>query len=268
MARQLAVVTGASSGIGAATARILVASGWTVVLVARREPRLRELAARLDAFGAGRCVVESLDAADPDAVAAMAACVRSRLGAPGAIVNSAGAGVWRWPEDTPPSEMERLLDAPYRSAYHVTSAFLPDLLTQRGGVIVHVGSPASVVPWPGATGYTIARWALRGYHEALLQDLHGTGVRSCHVMFSTVTSEYFTTNADSYPHAPAVGRWIPAITPLEAAEVVVRTLHGPRDEVLHPRVLRAMRVGERLVPGVARTVVRATGRQRYGRRAA
>jgi uncharacterized protein len=268
VARQLAVVTGASSGIGAATARILVAGGWTVVLVARREPRLRELAERLDAFGAGRCVVEPLDAADPEAVAAMADRVRSRFGAPGAIVNSAGAGVWRWPEDTSPAEMERLLDAPYRSAYHVTSAFLPDLLTQHAGVIVHVGSPASIVPWPGATGYTVARWALRGYHEALVQDLHGTGVRSCHVIFSTVTSEYFTTNPDSYAHAPTLGTWIPAITPLEAAEVVARTLRTPRDEVLYPPLLHALRIGERLAPGVARTLVRATGRQRYGRRAA
>jgi len=267
VAQRLAVVTGASSGIGAATARILVASGWTVVLVARREDRLREIAARLEAFGAGRCVVEPLDGADPDAVAAMAARVRARLGAPGAIVNSAGAGIWRWPEDTPPAEMERLLDAPYRSAYHVTSAFLPELLAQRAGVIVHVGSPASIVPWPAATGYTVSRWALRGYHEALVQDLHGTGVRSCHVMFSTVTSEYFTTNPDSYAHAPTLGRWIPAITPLEAAEVVVRAIHEPRDEVLHPRVLQGLRVGERFAPGLARRLVRVTGRQRHGRRA-
>jgi len=229
---------------------------------------LRELADQLDAFGAGRCVLEPLDGADPAAVAAMAARVHSRLGVPGAIVNSAGAGVWRWPEDTPPAEMEHLLDAPYRSAYHVTSAFLPGLLSQRAGVIVHVGSPASILPWPGATGYTISRWALRGYHESLLQDLHGTGVRSCHVIFSTVTSEYFTTNPDSYVHAPSPGRWIPAITPLEAAEVVVRTIHAPRDEVLYPPVLRAMRVGERVAPGLARGTVRLTGRQRYGRRAA
>jgi uncharacterized protein len=268
VAQQLAVVTGASSGIGAATARILVASGWTVVLVARREQRLRELARQLDAFGAGRCVVEPLDGADADAVAAMAARVRSRLGVPGAIVNSAGAGVWRWPEDTPPAEMERLLDAPYRSAYHVTSAFLPELLTQRAGVVVHVGSPASIAPWPGATGYTIARWALRGYHEALLQDLHGTGVRSCHVLFGEVTSEYFTANPDSRDHIPGLGKLIPAITPLQAAEVIVRTIHTPRHEVLHPRTLAALHLGHRIAPGVTRTLARVRGRRRPERRAA
>jgi uncharacterized protein len=268
VAQQLAVVTGASSGIGAATARILVASGWTVVLVARRERRLRELAQRLTAIGAGQCLVEPLDGADPDAVAAMAARVRSRFGAPGAIVNSAGAGVWRWPEDTPPAEMERLLDAPFRSAYHVTSAFLPDLLGQRAGVVVHVGSPASITTWPGATGYAVSRWALRGYHEALVQDLHGTGVRSCHVIFGEVTSEYFTANSGSREHIPGLGRLIPRITPSQAAEVIVRTIHAPRDEVLHPPMLAALRLGNRFAPGTVRTLARVTGRRRYGRRAA
>lgn len=268
MAQQLAVVTGASSGIGAATARVLVASGWTVVLVARRAARLRELQVQLDAFGAGHAVVEPLDGGDPDAVTAMAERVRSRFGVPGAIVNSAGAGVWRWPEDTPPAEMERLLDAPFRSAYHVTSAFLPGLLAQRAGVIVHVGSPASIVPWPGSTGYAISRWALRGYHEALLQDLHGTGVRSCHVLFGEVTSDYFAANPDSYDHIPTVGSLIPAITPLQAAEVIVRTMHVPRDEVFHPGTLAALRLGQRIAPGTMRTLARVTGRQRAGRRAA
>ncbi len=251
MAQQLAVVTGASSGIGAATARVLVASGWTVVLVARREARLRELQVQLDAFGAGHAVVEPLDGSDPEAVAAMAERVRARFGVPGAIVNSAGAGVWRWPEDTPPAEMERMLDAPFRSAYHVTSAFLPGLLAQRAGVIVHVGSPASITPWPGATGYAISRWALRGYHEALRQDLHGTGVHSSHVLFGEVTSEYFVANPDSYEHIPGLGKLIPAITPLQAAEVIVRTIHAPRDEVLYPRTLAMLALAGRFAPGPA-----------------
>lgn len=268
MTRQLAVVTGASSGIGAATARILVARGWTVVLVARREARLRRLAQHLEAFGVGHAVVEPLDGADPDAVEAMAARVDARFGTPRAIVNSAGAGVWRWPEQTPPAEMERLLDAPYRSAYHVTTAFLPGLLTQRSGVVVHVGSPASIAPWPGATGYTVSRWALRGFHEALLQDLHGTGVRSSHVLFGEVTSEYFVANADSRIHIPGLGKLIRRITPGEAAEVIVRTIHAPRDEVFHPRTLAALRVGNRLAPGTVRRLARVTGRQRSGRRAA
>jgi NADP-dependent 3-hydroxy acid dehydrogenase YdfG len=261
VARKLAVVTGASSGIGAATAEALGALGWTVVLVARRAARLAEVAERVRLAG-GQPVVEPLDAGDAGAVAAMADRVRRDHGTPGAIVNSAGAGEWRWLEDTPPADMERMLDAPFRAAYHVTQAFVGDLLAQRGGVIVHVGSPASILPWPSATAYTVSRWALRGLHEALRQDLAGTGVHTCHVLFGEVTSEYFVANPGSHEHIPKVARLIPISTPAECAEVVVRTLHRPRPVVFHPLVLRWFHWANLWAPGPSRWVARVTGRRR------
>ncbi len=262
MAQRLAVVTGASSGIGEATAALLAARGWRVVAVARRRDRLEALAARAAAVGAGEVVVEPLDAADPDAVAAMALRVRQRYGTPGAIVNSAGAGVWRWPEDTPPELMEQLLDAPFRSAYHVTYGFLDAMLAQRSGVIVHVGSPASLVPWPSATGYTVSRWALRGYHEALVQDLHGTGVHSCHVLFGEVDTAYFEVNPDSREHIPRLGALIRTIPATEAAEVIARTLHRPRPLVVHTRVQQLEYALWRISPGLVSWLARTTGRRR------
>jgi uncharacterized protein len=261
MAQKLAVVTGASSGIGAATAELLGAQGWAVVLVARRQARLREVAERIERLG-GHGIVEALDGGDADAVQAMATRVQERFGTPGAVVNSAGAGEWRWMEDTPPADMERMLDAPFRSAYHVTHAFLRPMLEQRSGVLVHVGSPASLLPWPSATAYTCSRWALRGMHEALVQDLHGTGVRSCHVLFGEVTSAYFEANPGSHEHIPTLGKLIPVSTPAECAEVVVRTIRRPRDTVLHPRMLATFQVFNRVAPGPTRALARATGRRR------
>ncbi len=262
MAQRLAVISGASSGIGAATARALGSAGWRVVLVARREDRLRELTADIAAVGAGEAVAEPLDAADADAVAAMARRVTAVYGTPGAIINSAGAGVWRWPEDTPPAQMERMLDAPYRAAYHLTHAFLPGMLAARSGVLVHIGSPASLLPWPSATAYTVSRWALRGLHEALRQDLQGTGVHSSHVLFGEVTSEYFDTNPGSHAYIPAVAKVIPRSTPAEAAEVVVRTIHAPRPLVLHPRAMAGLHVAYRLAPEACRRLAAATGHRR------
>lgn len=260
---RLAVVTGASSGIGAATARRLGVDGWRVVLVARRADRLAQVAQDVETAG-GVAHVEALDAADADAVAAMAARVRERWGVPDAIVNAAGAGRWLWPEDTPPELMERMLDAPYRAAYLVTHAFLDGMLALRSGTIVHVGSPASLAPWPSATAYTVARWALRGLHEALRQDLAGTGVTTSHVVLGEVTSEYFVTNADSRQWLPRVGRFIRAMDPYEAAGVVVATVLRPRPQVLHPPMLRAFAAANRLAPGLVRAAARRTGRQRPG----
>lgn len=259
--QQVVVVTGASSGIGAATARLLGARGWTVVLVARRAERLAEVAVDIEAVG-GRALVEPLDAADGTAVDAMAARVLEKAGTPDAIVNSAGAGVWRWMEDTSHDDLAAMLGAPFLGAWNVTHAFMPALLARRRGVVVHVGSPASVAPWPGATGYTTSRWALRGLHEALRQDLSGTGVASCHVLFGEVSSEYFDANPDTHEHIPRVGRLIPTITPERAARVIARTIDRPRPQVFDPPMLAAMQAANRLSPRLVALVARRTGRRR------
>jgi uncharacterized protein len=261
MAQRLAIVTGASSGIGAATAWQLGAMGWRVVPVARRAERLEELAQRIRAAG-GQAHPEALDGADDEAVLAMAARVQERFGAPGAVVNSAGAGEWRWPEDTPPADMRRMMGAPFEAAYNTTYGFLRGMLEVGSGVIVHIGSPASILPWPSATAYTCSRWALRGLHEALTQDLAGTGVSSSHVLFGEVSSEYFHANPDSRQHIPDVGRLIPISTPAECAEVVVRTIHRPRPVVHHPRMVRVFAESYRFAPGPMRWLARATGRRR------
>jgi uncharacterized protein len=262
MAQRLAVVTGASSGIGAATAQLLGAQGWRVVLVARGRPALEDVAARMAAVGPQEPVVEPLDGGDADAVLAMAARVLDRYGVPGTLVNAAGAGEWRWLEDTPPDDLEWMLAAPFRSAYHHTYAFLRPMLAQRAGVIVHIGSPAAYVPWPSSAAYTCSRWALRGLHEALRQDLHGTGVHSCHAVFATVSSGYWDHNPGTYALRPGLGRLLRTLPPTEVAEAVVRVIHRPRDEVVLPGLLRAGMLSHHVVPGPLRWLTRATGRRR------
>lgn len=259
--RRIAVVTGASSGIGAATARLLATQGWDIALVARRADRLADVAQDVESAG-GRALVAAIDAADGSAVDAMAQRVIVELGHPDAVVNSAGAGVWRWMEDTSHDELERLLGAPFIAAWNTTRAFLPGMVERRSGVVVHVGSPASVAPWPGATGYTTSRWALRGLHEALRQDLSGTGVASCHVLFGEVTSEYFVANPDTHEHIPSVGRLIGVITPQRAARTIVRVIGRPRAQVFDPPMLAAMQVANRISPRLVALLARRTGRQR------
>ena len=242
----IAVITGASSGIGAASALALARAGWRVVLVARRADRLHELAASIDVAG-GEAMVEALDAADGIAVDAMANRVRAAWGAPSLVLNSAGAGIWRFLEEN--------------TAAHTHRTFLGGMISAGRGLLIHVGSPASIIPWPGATGYTASRWALRGLHEALRQDLSGTGVKSSLVYFGEVSSEYFQVNPGSQEHIPRLASWIPTSTPERCAGVILDVVHRPRPVVYHPFALRLMAWIAAILPGPTRWLIARTGRR-------
>ena len=256
----IAVVTGASSGIGAATAKALARDGWRVVLVARRAERLETLASEIAAAG-GEARAEALDAADGPAVMAMAERVRAEWGTPSLVVNSAGAGEWRFLEETSVGQIVEMMGAPYLAAANTCRAFIVDMLAAKRGHFIHVGSPASVMPWPGATAYTASRWALRGLNEALCMDLHGTGLRSSLIYLGEVSSEYFEANPGSHEHIPKIGSWIPVSTPDRCAEVILKVVRRPRRVVFFPFALRAMAWLAAISPGPTRWLIARTGRR-------
>lgn len=261
MADPLVLVTGASSGIGRATALALARAGWRVVLVARGREALDAAAAEIRALGRA-ATVEAVDAGDAEAVEAMARRVVDRDGVPDVVVHSAGAGEWRFIEELPASAGARMMSAPYLAAYHVTAAFMGPMLARGSGVFVHVGSPASLLPWPGATAYTAARWALRGLHEALVQDLHGTGVRSCHVLLGEVSSAYFERAEGSHERIPTIARVLPVMTPEQAGAIVADVAQRPRRQVIAPFMLRLFAWSFYWAPWLVEALVRGTGARR------
>lgn len=256
--KELAVVTGASSGIGEAAARRLAAENYRVVLVARSQQKLASIAADIgpDAM-ASPC-----DAANGDEVLAMAARVTTECGVPKVIVNCAGAGQWKWIEDTTPAEAVAMMQAPYFAAFNLSHAFMRGMLRERRGTLIHINSPAALLPWPSCTGYAAARWALRGLHEALCQDLAGTGVRSCHIVFGEVASPYFEHNPGSHEKLPGIGRMVRTLTPAECAQVIADVARNPRREVIHPPMMRAIAACQKVMPEVVSWLVRRTGTRR------
>ncbi len=263
----LAIVTGASSGIGRAAALELARRGWRLVLVARGRDALEAAAADVRAAG-GVGIVEVADATDAAAVEALAARVLARDGVPDVVVNSAGSGEWRFVEELPASAGDRMIGAPYLAAYHLCAAFMAPMLARGAGAFVHVGSPASLMPWPGATAYCASRWALRGLHEALCADLAGTGLRSCHVLLGEVRTAYFERAAGSHERIPTVGKLIPVMSADEAGAIVADVALRPRREVIRPFVLRLFAWSHWLAPRLVEWLVRSTGARRAGAKAA
>jgi uncharacterized protein len=260
--QKVAVVTGASSGIGAATAVALGERGWTVVMVARTRSALEEVAARVQKAG-GTPVLEVGDAADGRSVLEMAERIRRTVGVPEVIVNSAGAGSWRYIDETPPEEMVKMMGAPFFAAYNFTYAFMKDMLARKSGRIIHIGSPASALTYPGATGYTCARWALRGLHEALRQDLHGTGVTTSHLVVGPVETPYFEKHPGSQERLPWIANLLFRILkPEECAQAVMKLIQRPRAQVIIPFAVKLFYWTQAISPWLARYIPRITGHKR------
>ena len=249
---RLAVITGASSGVGAATARDLVARGYRVVLIARSAEKLGVLAAELGEAA----TPAAADAADADQIGAVADRVMQTLGVPDVIVHSAGAGGWKTVPETTPDEAVTMMAAPYFADFLTTRAFLPAMLARGSGVILHINSPAAILPWPSSAGYTAARAAVRGFHEALAQDLTGTGLRSCHVIFGRVASDYFDNNPGVIEKMPKLAAMIPVLSPEYCALKLAHLAEHPRHNAVFPLTLNINSRMAVLFPGPMRWLLR------------
>ena len=255
---KIALVTGASSGIGADAARHLAANGYRVLLVARGPKALQAVAEGIGADAAA----EACDASDGDAVLALAERVRQQHGVPDVVVNCAGAGQWKRIEDTPPSEALEMIKAPYLAAFNMTHAFMADMLARGSGVLIHVNSPACIATWPASVGYSAARCALRGLHASVSQDLAGTGVKSCHLVLGRVDSPYFDHNPGVAENMPGMARLMRTLSTDECGRLIARLAGDPKFEVMCPFMLRVNAWLYRLAPGLVHGLLRVTGAKR------
>lgn len=264
IADKLCVISGASSGIGKATALQLAARGARVILVARNQQALEALADQIRQSG-GQAWAYPADLTDPQAVQALGEAVLGQQGVPHILIHSAGAGEWRFLEETPLEDIPRLMASPYYCAAYLTRVFLPQMLRENRGFILSVCSPASRLVWPGATGYVAARWALAGFTEALRADLYPTKLKVCAFYPAKVSdSEYFIRASDTENRIPGVGQLIPEISSQQAAAGILRALKREARIMFVPWQLQAFDLLARLFPKAAETLAWRTGAKRKG----
>ena len=176
-----AIVTGASSGIGAATARSLASAGFDVVAAARRVERCEELASEIG----GRAV--RLDVTDPDSVAQLADAVPDAA----VLVNSAGGALGLAPvAEADEEKWTRMYETNVMGVIRVTKALLPALERSGDGHVVVVGSVAGVEVYPGGGGYTAAKHAASAVTRTLRLELLGKPIRVTEIAPGLVETEF------------------------------------------------------------------------------
>jgi NAD(P)-dependent dehydrogenase (short-subunit alcohol dehydrogenase family) len=184
-----AIVTGASSGIGAATALELARQGYAVAVGARRVERLREVTVQIEAAG-GRAFAHFLDVSQPDSIDAFYAAAESALGPIELLVNNAGMSILNLLPDAKVEDLRSELEVNLLGPMLLCRRAIPGMLARRRGDLVFVGSENAVRPRPYQAAYTAAKAGIEGLARVIAMELDGTGVRSIVVRVGPTGSEF------------------------------------------------------------------------------
>jgi NADP-dependent 3-hydroxy acid dehydrogenase YdfG len=230
---RIAVITGASSGIGEATARALAADGYRVALLARRIDRIQALAGEL---GNGAIAIEA-DVTDRDSIAAAAERVQRELGGADILVNNAGVMLLAPFSSDQQAEIRQMVEVNLLGAMTTTEVFL-DQLRDGGGDLVNLSSVAGRTARPGSSVYNATKWGLNGWSEALRQELQ-PDVRVMLIEPGAVATELtdHITHAGAKQAAEQLYEEV-AITAEDIAEVIAFSVGRPRRMTLNEILIR------------------------------
>ena len=229
---RVAVVTGASSGIGAATARALAADGYRIVLLARRVDRITALAKELDA---GSIAIEA-DVTDRAALVAAADRVQQEIGGADVLVNNAGVMLLGPFGSAQRADYRQMIEVDLLGAITATEVFL-DQLKNGGGDIVNISSVAGRTARPGNGVYAATKWGMNGWSESLRRELL-PDVRVTLIEPGAVATELpnHITHAETKQGAEALYSQV-EVTAEDIAEVIAFAVGRPRRLAIHEILL-------------------------------
>lgn len=243
------VVTGASSGIGKATAIEMARRGANVVLAARRAERLDEVAAECRALGV-RAVSVVTDVTSSDD------CRRliETAGDVDVLVNNAGFAVFGSISEMNPDEVRAMIETNYLGAFHCTQAVLPQMLAKRGGTIVNVSSITGLMGFARMSAYCASKFALTGFTEGLRDEVIGSGVRVALVCPGTTDTEFFVkAERDKMPGA---SRLMLAVKPERVARAVCDAAEDGKYRRILPMLARIYMRFKEFFPRIAHLLFR------------
>jgi len=214
--KKMVVITGASSGIGRAAALEFARRGANLVLAARRQELLDEVATACRALG-----VECRTIVTDVTLRADCEHLIDVSGKVDVLVNNAGFAIFDPIESAKPDDLESMMQTNYFGTVWCTQAVLPQMLARRNGTIVNVASIAGIMGYARMGGYCATKFALMGFSETLRDEVLGRGVRVAMVCPGTVETQFFVKAERG--KMPGASRLILAIKPEHVARVIVKS---------------------------------------------
>ncbi|WFE29162.1 SDR family NAD(P)-dependent oxidoreductase [Solwaraspora sp. WMMD791] len=259
---RVVVVTGASSGIGRATARQLADAGATLVLLARREDALQTLATRCRGKGV-EVLVMPIDVTDAEAVAEAARQAVARFGRIDAWVNNAGVNLYGPVEESPAQLWHQVVQTNLFGTYHGVRAVLPWFREQGHGILINMSSVHGWRPAPQQSAYAASKHAIRALSDCTRQEVRDVpGIAVCTVLPGPVDTPMFRSAANWTGR-----RVVPPSRPCEAdqvARVVTGLIRRPRREATVGAGVRLGLLAARLLPALTeRADARAVPRSHF-----
>ena len=248
-----AIVTGASSGIGRALALELAHGGAKLVVTARREDRLRQLAEEITGNGP-RVEIVAGDITDPAVRRKAIETAEDGFGGLDVLVNNAGVGAMGLFEQADPGRVRRIMELNFFALVEMTRAALPLLKQGTRPIIVNIGSILGHRGAPHSSEYCASKFAVRGFSESLRAELSIHGIDVLLVSPGTTETEFFDvvlerTGTPGWPeHAP--------VSAAEVARLTVRAIRRSRREVIPSRWGRLLCWLNRLSPGLVDRMMR------------
>jgi NAD(P)-dependent dehydrogenase (short-subunit alcohol dehydrogenase family) len=249
------LVTGASSGIGRATAQLSAEAGDHVVLLARSEGPLEEVAAECDERGAASTLVLPTDVGDDAAVQAAVESVFERHGHIDGVVHSAGVVAYGRAEQVPADVFDSVIRTNLLGSVNLVRHILPSMRTRNAGVFVQIGSVIGHLAVPMMSPYSVSKWGVRALVRQLqIENQDRTGVHFCYLSPGGVDTPIYWQAGVYDGH---VGRPPPpVVSPEHIAKHALRLLEHPRKQVQVPITNHVLRFGFSFLPDVYDMLVR------------
>lgn len=247
------VITGASSGIGRATALALAKKGSHVVLAARREEPLDDLARECESLGV-RALVVPTDVSDPAAVRQLADEALGAFGHFDAWINNAGVYLMGSLEETPDDAFRQLMETNFFGTVTGTRIAVTQFRRQGYGTLVNVSSTFGAVAAPYVSAYVASKHAVRGFSSSVRQELLNTGIDVCTVLPAAIDTPLWqhTANYTGWRIRPVE----PVYTPERVARAILRVLRSPKHEIMVGPAARSFAAMHGLMPATFERTMR------------